>query len=750
MENDSGRYAARCLRISALLALASAVAAAGAPSAAQAASAGAHLDWTYGHSETRTSDLVAGTRTESSSDQFVQRYGMNYSASLFPYLLMRLGYVFDRSMSAFETEGVGTRSSRTMTSPAVDLTLANPRFSASAGFRRHEQKQDPGGRSPVSDTYNASFGIKQRERRPSFSLLFSRALLYDEHRRTQDSVTDTTSISSRYSPVKPLDLGYRATLTESEDRITNFESRTLGQTLRASYGEDFLKRRMSFQANSTLAFQQSEYSVPGAGPTEVTLSVAPVQAISGAGPLGTDVFPETPQFDTVVSKPLLIDGNSIQPTDINIGYTPTVTNPRNLGLVFAAPTEMNLIFVVINQDITALAGSYVWDVYTSQDLAPIDTGPKRWTLVLQAAPAVFNSAERRFEISFAPVKAQLMKLVVRPLASPAPVPNVDVSNILVTELQAFNRVSSSDLAGRTTRSSAQTYDLSLRTKLLETPLLHHELFYWHTQSQPAGSSRYFFSNGITASHRFSKIFSGTARTGRSDSDEREGHRTSYQTAASLTATPLSTLSHNLVLSRGSDRIGNAVSSSWSGFLSNYAEPYSGININVGAGQSGSASSSGVVTRTATLNSGLTVVPHRLLSFSTYFSESLTEQHGPGVPETTGRTSSTGSSAAYTPFPSLYLSAARSLTKTRGDERSRTESYSSSWSPFAGGALQVSIGYSQEMVYPADQRTATGSMGASLRINPRLHLSGSYMQTKSESPLALSRSQSFTANLRWLF
>lgn len=741
---------AQVLRGAGRVALFTAVACACVPGGAFAATAGAHLDWTYSHAETSSTDRLTGTTSGSSSDSYLQRYGLNYSASLYPNLLMRLGYIFDSSMSVAEAGGAVSRSSGAMTSPSIDLGLANPWFTASAGFRRFEQRSDPGERSPVRDTYNASFGVKEAERRPSFTMLFSRTLLYDEDRETQDMATDTTSVSTRYSPAKNIALSYRASVIDGEDRINRFESQSVGQSFRAVLSEDFLQRRVSLLGNYTLSHLASEYSVAGAGTGEVTLPVAPVQGISGAGTFGTDVPPDTPAYDTVVSKPLLVDGSVAQPTDINIGYTPQNQAPRNLGLVFASPTEVNLLYVIMNQDVSALAGSYLWDVYTSDDPSPIDSGPKRWTLWQQAAPAVFNAYEKRFEISVPAVTAQFIKVVTKPLLSSATVPNVDSANILVAELQAFNRVLAGAVAGKTMRASSQTYDLSLRTRILDVPLVHYDAYYWHTQSSPDGTSRYFFSNGITASHRFSEIFSGSARAGRSDNDEREGHRTTYQTGASLTATPLRSLSHSLVLSSSRSIIGNAVSTNWAAYLSNYLELYTGINVTVGAGTSESTSSFGLVSSNESLNTGVTVVPHRTFSLNLSHGITAMEQHGGDMQAIQNRTTTQGVGAAYTPFPALYLYASRGMTTIRGVRRDRSQSYSASWAPFAGGSLQASVGYTQETSYPADQTTETLSPAVSWRVNPRMYLSGSYARSRSESPLALSQADSYTINFRWLF
>src|SRR5512139_2479573 len=172
MANARGRSRQAVRRAAGGLLLAVAVALLGHPAVVRGATAGAHLDWIYGHADSQTRDKSTGREFESSYDQYVQRYGLNYSASLAPYLLFKLGYLFDTSTYVAEANGERIRSETDLMRPTADLNLANPQFLASAGFRRFEQLTTPGERSPTRDTYNVSFSIRERERRPSLNILY--------------------------------------------------------------------------------------------------------------------------------------------------------------------------------------------------------------------------------------------------------------------------------------------------------------------------------------------------------------------------------------------------------------------------------------------------------------------------------------------------------------------------------------------------------------------------------------------------
>jgi hypothetical protein len=60
--------------------------------------------------------------------------------------------------------------------------------------------------------------------------------------------------------------------------------------------------------------------------------------------VGTDTPPETPSLDTLISNVLLMDGNTTAPSGVNIGYSVTVTAPRNMGLDLGTAAVVNVDF----------------------------------------------------------------------------------------------------------------------------------------------------------------------------------------------------------------------------------------------------------------------------------------------------------------------------------------------------------------------------------------------------------------------
>jgi hypothetical protein len=724
---------------------------------ARAQLVGGFVDLTYNHSVSRSSDVLAGS-SKASSDAFLQRYSMNYNAMLYPYLRLKFGYMYERLMGEtdFTSDITSSHSESTTTklNPSVDLGLANPLFTAGLAFRRTELRQT-GSETLFSDAYNASFALRRREGRPSLDIVATRYYNYDADRLRQDMVADTVSASTRYVPIKDLELRYQIAYNQSEDRLDDFESSGLGNSLRASYGTEFFDRRVTMNTNYSASASRSEASFSDTSATGSFLfPVAAGQGISGEGPFGSIGTGMQPTYERMVYKPLLVDTDTAIETDINIGFNPLNQRQRSMGLVFPKAEEMNLLYIYVKQDLDAvIADSFLWTVYVSSDPAPIEGGPKQWTQVQASLPAVYNAFYRRFEITFPLVQTQFIKVVTSPYpSSTSPVVGFDTTTIQVTEIQSVREVALSGAAGQKQiqRSFSQLYDLSVRTRIAEKPALVYHDFFYSIMDSADGESRYSMANTLTASRRFSTVFSGTLRGSRDDSNERQGHRTVHSVSASLTATPLPVLSHSLVLNWQGQTVASERSSSRSAYLSNAATLYQGIDLILSGGTSASSSSTGIETRNKLLNFGATIVPHQAVSMNLSHSDSISQQYGRGVGELTTRQTTNGGGVTWSPYPALYLAGSVAATSGRGTERSTVQNYSVSWAPFSGGNLQISMFYSETIETPGKQKTVSMGPTVRWRVNQRLITNASYSKSKTDSPLTTSKSDNFNGNVVWTF
>ena len=106
--------------------------------------------------------------------------------------------------------------------------------------------------------------------------------------------------------------------------------------------------------------------------------------------------------------------------------------------------------------------------------------------------------------------------------------------------------------------------------LLESANLYYNLSYFFARQEPSGQQRWTLSNMLTASHQFSRVFSGSARAGREDFSEPTDHGFAYVADTSLDAVPLKTLRHNLSYSGRFEETTSGRSNTNSVFLNNHA------------------------------------------------------------------------------------------------------------------------------------------------------------------------------------
>ena len=147
---------------------------------------------------------------------------------------------------------------------------------------------------------------------------------------------------------------------------------------------------------------------------------------------------DTPTLEALSMNQALIDGNLVAGSGIDIGQSASfggVPILRNLGLDFVNITSVNLLYVYIDRQVpssvTSSVNTFKWDIYTSSDNL-------NWTLYQSQLLGVFDPFSNRFEIQFPTISTRYIKAAVLPLSVTviAP-PGTDVSNISITELQAY-------------------------------------------------------------------------------------------------------------------------------------------------------------------------------------------------------------------------------------------------------------------------------------------------------------------------
>jgi hypothetical protein len=427
---------------------------------------------------------------------------------------------------------------------------------------------------------------------------------------------------------------------------------------------------------------------------------------AGRGVISAPVFPvaglsaldDSPLDGALESNPALVDGNLTTSAGVNIGLQPTgdPARPRNVGLDFGTPVEVNNLLVWVDRELPQdIANAFSWEVYTSGDNP--STGNPTWTLHQTVSSAPFGPFLNRFEINFNTVKTRSIKVVTRPLSASV----LDASkfpSILVTEIQAFLNTPAQALKRRTTRTS-QNYSLDVKTRLMTLPSLYHDLNAFYAEVDPGGEQRYNISNGIFFTHRFTSMLSSSANASVEYGTEGKETRAAVLYYASLLANPLKTLSNSLVFSGNYQDVGGTASRLNSVVLYNNAQLYRGLDgtLNVGAiFTSQDQATGGSATRTdayINLGAGINPRPDMAITLS-YLGKRSYLSGGEQGRASGGIEHRLDAGASYNPFRTLFLSASVNVAAEPGQKTRVQQGYGLNWAPFPDGNLHFFLNYNE--------------------------------------------------------
>ena len=639
------------------------------------------LEFNYTFLSSKTTDASGGT-TKFNTNTYNPRLTLSINTDLFPKLNLNAGGVFEKNISIFENGEEKTKNDLTRFRPYIYLTLKDPLYEASVGYNRREDTTkvtDTPRFTLINDDYLAV--LKWRPQGlPSIETQFERTNTYDAERRVQDTTKDYISLLARYG-YKGLDVRYQGTYTDTNQTLSQLDTKDTLHSAWLSYSDSFFNRRVSVNTSYNVNYETIDTTTQGPGTVGVQLF--PLAGLSSNN--------DTPDRVTLDPNPALIDGNLLASAGINIGLPPLGgdTRQRNIGLDFFVPTELNQLLVWVDRELPAdIANSFSWDVYISSDNVT-------WTH--QAGPihpAPFGPFQNRFEIDFGNVAARFIKVVTRPL-SPAVPGASSFPNIFVTELQAFARQTVSGRKSKFTRTT-HNYYFDSKTRILDIPTFFYELGYFYTRVDPNGQMRYTVSNGFSANHRFSQVFSGRARVAREDGEEEKERRVAWIYDAALEAVPFKTLTNRLVFSGRDETIGGRHNSNNSIILYNIAELYKGLEVNLNVGQNFSKDESGVKTNETDIQILGTVIPHPALNMTFSYKYSIIDQSGGDNPTGSANTQTGEFILSYRPFRTLFLVATIDLSTTPILGTRVTQNYGFNWSPFPDGALQFRFFYNENL------------------------------------------------------
>lgn len=647
------------------------------------------FEFDYSFFTSKTTD-ASGTTTKFDASTYNPRLTLSINTDIFPKLNLNAGGVIEKNISIFTTEEEKTKTTLTRFRPYIYFTLRDPLYEVGIGYNRKQDGLETSG-SPkltlINDDYLAT--LKWRpEGFPSIETQFEKTNTYDEDRRVQDTTKDYISVLSRYS-YQGLDVRYQGTYTNTDEKAVGLETRDMLHSAWLSYSNTFLDRRVYLSTTYNVNYEQikTRSSAAGSGGT-VPIQLFPL--------VGLSINDNTITPLTMPPNPGLIDANLTASAGINIGLPPLGgdTRARNIGLDFFLPTEVNQLLVWIDRDLStapAIAAFFNWDIYTSSDNL-------NWTPAGPITSAVFGPFQNRFEINFPTVTTRYIRVVVRPLNAAVP-GSASFPDIFITELQAFLRQPVGGIPGRNSLTITRTthnYYLDAKTRIFNIPLLFYELDVFYTRIDPDGHLRYTVSNGFSANHRFSPIFSARARVAREDGEEEKERRSAWIYDAALEATPLRTLTNRLIFSGRNEEIGGRRNNNNSILLYNTAELYRGLDVGFNIGQNFSKDESGLNTRETDFQILATIIPHPTLNLTLDYKYSIINQSGGNAPSGSNNRHTGQFIFSYRPFRTLFVVATIDLSTTTDQKTQVAQNYGFNWSPFPDGALQFRFFYNENL------------------------------------------------------
>jgi hypothetical protein len=694
------------------------------------------LEYTYNKAR-GDSEGSAGSKSSTENSSFLQRYRITFDRRLYPNLALHAGGLVERETGAGETDGIKTDMTKTTTSPTVELRLRTPLYTLGSSYTRREDKTGASGGSAaanVRETYSSDF-LWKPDGFPDLRVSYLRTNSFDKDHLLSDTTDSLLQFASEYRPVNPLLLRYNGFVSETVNRVENIKTQETSHSGRMIYADKLIKGRVSAISDYRVTLSESEIIAGGTG--DIPFPLSPAEGFSA--------LDDTPEAGALESTPGLVDGNHEAITGINLGVVLPGgdARPRNLGLRFFPDVEVNTLFVVVDRELPPeIVNLFSWKIYRSTD------DGQNWDLLQTVSPASFDSISRRFEIRFLNVTVRHVKVVVSPLSPSAPVA-LGFPDIRVTELQAVIRKPVESVRGKKEQTSHR-YTLNIRARMFEIPLLTYE-FSYNLAKSGTSPSIWNISNGLSASHRFGKVFSGAARISREDGQEGNVDRVAYLYTASLAANPLDTLRHSLVFSGRRESVEGKTSETTSVFLQNFAKLYQGVDLILGGGTTIRTSDTGQKTEGTIINVLLTLVPHRTTNINLSFRESRSTSSGGGlVAERTEAFKAGQASVNFTPLPALFLFSALTVEKPAAGDTKITQEYSVTFTPFPAGTLHLNFFYNEAIRSEDDARIRVVSPTLRWNITPRASWDMAYTKSTTDSPTQKSNGETMNGTLRIIF
>lgn len=714
-------------------ALCAGLVASGVPARAQAITGYAEV--TAGRTEDRIEP--AGRPASTSDVNFVQqRYSLDFSRRLWPNLTLLMSGLFERDSSTLDAGASHSSSVRTRYRPRIQLSLNTESFYGDVSWSRSSEKDESSlaaTNTLVRETSSAVVGWRHR----GIASVRLGLLRFDDADRLgfeRDVREDLAQLFAEYAPLQQVRLHYTGTVRDRDDRLNGTDSRTTLQNGRFMFADRLFRDRVSISSDYSVTHRKDHIERSGEG--EALLPLFPLNGLAA--------IDDTPELGALDRTPSLIDDNLTTGTGINIGLPPAggELRPRTFGLDFGIEETLNVLHVWVDREIRPeVWPSFTWDIWTSDD-------GERWTLARTVAPGQFGPFVHRFELRFPELTARFFKVVVRPLAASVPFAT-EYPVIQVTELQPLRAERNS---GRTTDRAETThiYNADVRARLVESIGLDYEFGYLLTKVDDL-PSQYTVINGLSLMRQLGPVWAVNARVAYEDGRDFRGNRGATVYAGSLTAMPLPTLRHSLVVSGRDEDVAGVVNRSDTVLLNTTAELYRGIDVGLGVGKSYASLNPGGRVESTLYNLTAALVPNTKTTVNLLVQERRDDNTaGVALGLVSSLVRSGEANVGFRPFPSLYLFGGYRLEKRAGFEAQTIGQYSVSWNPFPNGQLRIGINYYETILSELDTKQRAFTPNVRWNLSRRSYLNVAYQRLTTDAQPQRTVLDILTATLRAAF
>ena len=685
---------------------------------------------TYQDVDTTTTNKTTGEKFDTNSYLIRQRYNLDLSKTIFPYLSFDTGSIFELSHTNSETEGTTTKRDERLLQPFVRLSLNNPIYKSSLEYRRtefHTSTTNVPNTEDIRDEYDAILRWKPVEL-PEVTLRYTYTHVYDDP-ETVDLVEKLTTVESKYTAWRDLSLNYFYSRTDTENRLANFDTLEQLHSGRAEYGRNFWDGRLFFNTNYRIIYSTIDLSGDS--------SNVQVPLFRSLGLFSLDNSPQDGPALTVNNA--LIDGNLNASAGIDIGLGGDELTLTNIGVDLGSTTEVSEIRIWVDRRLTnSVANSFSWTVYTSPDNTNLST----WTLVATISPAPFGTFDNVFSISFPSVSTRFIKVVTRPLLPTVP-DAASFPNIFITEMETFGTVSE-DAFQDTQETINWTYDLNLRARVTDKTTLGYSVYY-NYRDQDLSDKRTELSNTLSLNHIFDEVFSTTARLNRTDETQENVDTVDYNYNLSLRGAYLPTLDQSLTFSGSNTNTEDDSSDTMTVLLRTNAILYTGWSAFVDAGFNWNRpEASNTTEKSWLLRASTNFAPNQMLTLNLDY-----RQREIIHPETSTRYDFTAE-AFFVPLRALSFNVRYNIIDRSGFDTQTTQNYAAIWSPFPDGSIQFFFNYNETLESIEDRRRTTIGPGLNWTISNHFFFEMSYSYQKDDSDVQKIESNNLFAKFRLIF